>query len=415
MLEAVVNRLCEVGHRVTVLCADGGYASGTKSHPQDQDRANELAGVAVIRIGATKFGRGTFFGKLMDYASFYFGVGWKLISMSPRPDRVVALTTPPYLAVLARVFSKFRGGDHAHWIMDLYPDVMIAHGMLGAGRIPHRLLAWLTRFGFGGARCASVVTLGPDMAARVSEYMPADSLAKWVPLWSSEGPTSAPEDGGFRSEKQQDRDDQAGQELRKQRGWKANELVLMYSGNMGLGHRFGEFLEAARELSKPFVSSAGEPIVRFVFYGGGKRRVEIERFIREFPDALVELHDYVPREQLAAHLRSADIHLASLEPSWSGTMLPSKLQGIFAAARPVIYVGSSSSSTARWIEESGGGWVVEAGQVGSLLAAIEDASSSHARRVCGEIAKRFHDDHFNRSRNSRKLSVLLGKNRSGAD
>jgi len=36
---------------------------------------------------------------------------------------------------------------------------------------------------------------------------------------------------------------------------------------------------------------------------------------------------------------------------WNGTMVPSKLQGIFAAARPVLLVGSHASSIGRWIEE----------------------------------------------------------------
>ena len=36
--------------------------------------------------------------------------------------------------------------------------------------------------------------------------------------------------------------------LRHAFGWPADRLVLLYSGNMGLGHRFTEFLAAARTL-----------------------------------------------------------------------------------------------------------------------------------------------------------------------
>ena len=88
MLEAVAAALVEAGHRVTVLCAEGGYA-GTGSTPKSGAPETSVAGeprgrgVEVIRIGTTKFGRGTFVGKLADYASYYLGVAWKLLTLDP--------------------------------------------------------------------------------------------------------------------------------------------------------------------------------------------------------------------------------------------------------------------------------------------------------------------------------------------
>ncbi len=200
MLEAVVEQLVEQGHVVTVICAEGGYAGAARNiehrtsniehrsekfsrgatanagGPMDQPVESAKARPptanrqqpTVLRLCASRFGRGTFVGKLADYASYYFGVAWKLLVLHPRPDRIIALTTPPYLSVLARLISKLRGGDHAHWVMDLYPDVMLAHGMLAEGGWKHRLLTGMARWGLGGSRCAAIVTLGPDMAERVS-------------------------------------------------------------------------------------------------------------------------------------------------------------------------------------------------------------------------------------------------------
>ncbi len=203
MLQAVAEECARQGHQVTVICADGGYAGGggvvgsRLSVVSEDGEEEELSVVScslserklasaqaqpttdnrqpttpsptslrIHRLPATRFGRGTFVGKLLDYASYYVGVAWRLGTMNPRPDRIVALTTPPYLSVLARAVSKLRGADHAHWVMDLYPDVMVAHGMLAEGGWKHRLLAGIARWGFGGRRCAAVLTLGPDMAAR---------------------------------------------------------------------------------------------------------------------------------------------------------------------------------------------------------------------------------------------------------
>jgi hypothetical protein len=437
------------------------YSKSTRSihHPSPR----------ILRLGATRFGRGTFVGKLLDYASYYLGVAWSLMRMQPRPDRIVALTTPPYLSVLARVASRLRGGDHAHWVMDLYPDVMAAHGMLKERGPAYQVLAGLARWGFGGKRCVAVLTLGPDMAARIEhrtsnverrtskimaeEQAPGSSsasssiqhstfniqhhLISWVPLWSG-----AEERGAAAGV------ETAVRHLREERGWADDELVVMYSGNMGLGHRFGEILAVAGEggnvehrtsnvehrtsnvehrTSKimdedqaPDSSSASSSIqhstfniqysksTRFVFFGGGKRRGEIEDFMREHPGAAVELHDYAPAEILVEHLRSADVHLASLDAAWTGTMVPSKLQGIFAVGRPVVFIGSADSSIGRWVAESGGGWVVEPGDVEGLRRALEEARDPAPREARGAAAERFAARFFDKATNvARSAEVFL--------
>ena len=77
MLEAVAEELVRGGHRVTVICAAGGYAEeGGKSAGRPMQ--NAAGGPEVIRIGATGFGRKTFSGKLLDYLSFYLWVAWRL-------------------------------------------------------------------------------------------------------------------------------------------------------------------------------------------------------------------------------------------------------------------------------------------------------------------------------------------------
>ncbi len=378
MLAGVAETLAAAGHQVTVICSRGGYAGGGETvNPPPSS-------VRIVRVGAPAFGRRSFLGKLVDYAGYYLGVARRLETLTPKPDRIVALTTPPYLSMLARIVSRMRGGDHAHWVMDLYPDVMIAHGMLREGALPHRVLARLTRMGFGGKRCATVLCLGEDMRERLRSYVSEPTGIAVVPLWSSAGTDPLPEEVA---------------RLRASRGWAPGDLVLMYSGNMGLGHRFGEFLEAA---ARPPL-----PGVRFSFHGGGKRRAEIESAIRAHPAAAIELHDYAPGEQLAAHLASADVHLASLEPSWDGCMVPSKLQGIFAAGRPVIFVGSRSSSIGRWVEESGGGWVVRPGDIAALHEAIREASDPAERFRRGNAARAFADRHFQRERNLAKVSRIL--------
>jgi glycosyltransferase involved in cell wall biosynthesis len=204
----------------------------------------------------------------------------------------------------------------------------------------------------------------------------------------------------------------AARALRAARGWADDELVVMYSGNMGLGHRFGEILAAAKILKEESPTGRDANVLalpppRFVFFGNGKRRAEVEMFIRENPGCAVELHDYTPAENLANHLRSADVHLASLDAAWTGTMVPSKVQGIFAAGRPMIFIGCADSSIGRWVHESGGGWVVAPGDVGGLLAALAAAGDPAVRSAMGQAARSFANEHFDKATNIARIAAVL--------
>lgn len=411
MLEGVVEELARQGHEVTVICAEGGYAAPSKSEKGEVRSGsadpestidNPRSKIRVVRIRALRFGRGTFAGKLFDYLSYYLGLAWSLLWLRPGPDRIVALTTPPYLSVLARLFSKLKGGDHAHWVMDLYPDVMMAHGMLHEGGMPCRLLNFFASWGFGGSRCAAVVTLGPDMAERVGAHVGAGPKVEWVPLWGSAGksaPASVLLDGD------EEKISQGWRLLREKRGWSDDELVVMYSGNMGLGHRFGEVCEAAKLLDA--AEGTGRQKTRFVFFGDGKRKGELANFSGKHPELAFELHDYAPADSLNEHLKSADIHLVSLDGQWTGTMVPSKLQGIFEVGRPVIFVGSRKSSIGMWILESGGGWVVEPEDVRGLAAAVNEAMDTELRRQRGDAAAAFAAVRFSKQSNAASLANLF--------
>jgi glycosyltransferase involved in cell wall biosynthesis len=333
--------------------------------------------------------------------------------MRPRPDRIVALTTPPYLSIVARLVSKFRGADHAHWVMDLYPDVMVAHGMLKERSLLRRFLAALARWGFGGKRCAAMVTLGPDMAQAVDAYLPAEQKSAWVPLWATGGrPSIGGGQDGLGGE------DQKVEALRRNRGWREDDTVFLYSGNMGLGHRFGEFLEVVRIAGNGRISvggGEGNSKLRFVFSGRGKRRGEIEAFLAdrnsEGGEAIgsfsVELMDYVPAEDLIPHLLSGDVHLASMEPSWDGTMVPSKLQGSFSVGRPVLFVGSRTCSIGKWILDSGGGWVVAPHDLSGLQAAVLEGCDVAERTRRGALAVQFAREHFDVELNAARVAGLL--------
>jgi glycosyltransferase involved in cell wall biosynthesis len=208
----------------------------------------------------------------------------------------------------------------------------------------------------------------------------------WIPLWGDESLEPWP--------------DGQTPPLRAQRGWGPEETVLLYSGNMGLGHRFDDFLAAAVRL-------ANVPELRWVFAGNGRRAGEIDCWIRDHHGHRVERMGPVPSGSLREHLASGDVHLVSLEPAWEGSILPSKLQAAFAAGRPVIFAGPGACSMARWVRESGGGWTVEPGDVDGLQAAVREAMDPSIRRSRGMAARRYAVREFDRERNVARICDMF--------
>jgi putative colanic acid biosynthesis glycosyltransferase WcaI len=321
-------------------------------------------------------------GKALDYASYTARLALASRSL-PRPDVIVVLTTPPYLGLLASVLPSWRDVSLVEWVMDVYPDVLAAHGLLRREGIVDRVLTSLARRQL--RRAAAVIALGPFMARVLEPRLAEPRRVTWVPLWGEGAPGPAPPA------------DSAA--VRRTRGWPDGETVLLYSGNMGRAHRISEFLEAAGRL--------GPDGPRWAFVGGGFRRAEVEAFTRDRPGARVELLPYEPRERLRGSLSAADVHLASLSPGWQGLVVPSKVQAAFAVARPVIFLGPRDNEGSSWVEESGGGWVVAEGDVSGLLAAVDQARDPAERTRRGQAGLAFARERFDPSRNTERIARIV--------
>jgi len=375
-LHEVATELVGRGHEVRAVCSRKAYGTG-----EDLGPGQVLDGVDIRRVRGAPVGGMSLPGRAAQHLAYFAQAAAHAAFRSPAPDLVLAATSPPFLGLAAALAGRWRGTAHAEWTMDVYPDVLQAHWRTGDHGWADRLLEAVARFQLEGAEL--VLTLGTCMAGRVARYVSDRSRVKTVPLWSA-----VDADDGDRTS-----------EWRARRGWREEDLVFLYSGNMGRGHRFGEFLEAARKLGP------GGPVWAFV--GDGPRRVEVERFHDAHADARVELLPYVASGDVGASLGAADVHLVSLSKGWEGLIVPSKLQSAFSIGRPVIFVGPGENDAAGWIRESGGGWIVEEGDVEGLLRAVQECGSPTERARRGWAAQDYARIHFDGKRNRERVADLL--------
>lgn len=261
-----------------------------------------------------------------------------------------------------------------NWLQDVFPEVAVALNV----RVLRGSLGTLAR----SLRDASLrsamanVVLGERMAERILERGVVANSIKVIPNWA-DGDAIAP----LVSENNP---------LREQ--WDlTNKFVVMYSGNMGRAHELGPIVEAAEALRH-------EASLVFLLVGDGAGRASLEREVaaKKLPNVL--FRPYQPRDQLRYSLTLGDVHLAALKPELEGLIVPSKAYGIFAAGRPMIFMGANDGELGRLLLEFDCGEVVPSGDGRALASSILRMMGNRERTsAMGLRARELFDRRFSKA------------------
>ena len=352
----LARALVAAGHQVTVVASRSVYGTTGAALPTRETED----GVEIRRVGLSLFGKKSLIGRIADFGLFYVLASVRMLTL-PRHDVVICLTTPPFIGLAGWLTTRLRGGRLVSWLMDLYPEVAVAGGVMKANGPAHRLFGAINRFIL--AKSARVVVLGRCMQGRIRALGVAEDKIALIGPWAAE--ETAP----------------AG------RAAAGARLTAMYSGNLGLAHDTTAFKQAMLRLK----DDAG---IRFVFSGGGKKRRELEAFAQAHGLTHVSFLPYLPRQQLAEQLAKADVHLISQSPAFTGLVVPSKLYGVLAAQRPAAVVAPEETEIALVVRESGCGEVFAPDEAGGNALAdwlVRLAENPDRLRELGAAAGRAHE------------------------
>jgi colanic acid biosynthesis glycosyl transferase WcaI len=367
----LLTDLCEdlvgFGDRVTVIASRGRYLGGGKLAARER-----IHGVDVVRPWATSFGKRSTLHRMSDYLSFWVTAIGDAARVAA-PDAILALTTPPMIAAGAALVAAARRIPLVTWVQDVYPDVAVAFGVLPPRHPAVSVLAGVQRLTHGASR--RIVALSAGMADRLRSQGAAPERIRVVPNWA-DGRLLQPLDP-------------AANPFRAEHGLEGR-FVVMYSGNLGVGHEFATLVGAARLLQH----RCPEAIVLFV--GDGARRAEAEQLAGGCSN--VRFLPYQPRERLRESLAAADLHVITLREGLEGLLVPSKLYGVLAVGRPVAFVGPRACEVARVVTKHGIGGVVRPGDFDGLACMLEQAARSpDACRERGAAARRVFLDAYDRT------------------
>ncbi len=256
-------------------------------------------------------------------------------------DAILIGSNPPFaplLSIPARIMH--RGAKIVHWCFDVYPDAIEADRLSTA----LKPLAWISRKAMEMAygRFDTIVDLGPCMRSRMRAG-PDTKRATLEPWAFAEPAEFVPVNMG-----------------KKRNSFGTDGLVVLYSGTMGRAHEHRNLLGLARECRKRGVAA------KFVFACRDGRDGVLKRDLRA-EDTNISVTEFVPEDRLKDHLCSADVHMMSLKPAWTGISVPSKFFGSLATGRPIIYDGLLASDIGCTIAREQVGMVLDSGSLNHVV------------------------------------------------
>ena len=328
-------------------------------------------GVTILRVHSTTYDRTQLSRRAANYFTYVFGAVRKALA-SPRPDVVVCMTDPPFIATAAQVVAGRFRVPLVVICQDVFPEIAVK-----LGRLRNPMVVGLLRVLIASSlRSADrVVVIGATMSRRIEEKGVDPARIRVIPNWGdAERITPQPRDNSWAREH-----------------GLAGRFVVMHSGNVGHAQDLDTLIRAAallRDLDD----------LRIVIVGIGARHAELSALAELFEVDAVTFLPYQPREALPESLASADVHFVGLARGLAGYIVPSRIWGVLSAGRPVLAAADEESETVALVRETGCGVTVPPGDALRLAEAIRACHDGrHDLEAMGRRARAYAEARGDRS------------------
>ncbi len=335
------------GHAVRVVTAPPYYPAWAVSagYSASTWRTERWQGVQVLRCPLWVPRQPGGIKRLLHLASFALSsLPVLLRQVFWRPDVVWVVEPALFCAPTALAVARLCGAKAWLHVQDFEVDAAFDLGLLRG--------AWLRRVVTGAERW---LMRGFDVVSTISQRMHQRLLDKgvdaakarlavnWVDLAAfaagAHGLPRYARNDGYRAEL----------------GIAPDAVVALYSGNMGGKQGLEILAEIASNMAAAPVQQAqaatDSVAVDFVFCGDGVGRADLVRRCKGLPN--VRFLDLQPTERLPDLLAMADIHLLPQRADAADLVMPSKLTGMLASARPVVATAHEGTELATVVQNCG--------------------------------------------------------------
>jgi glycosyltransferase involved in cell wall biosynthesis len=374
---------------LTELCealaedADVTVVTGVLRGHEDEPRQVVHNGVEIVRVPSTSFERSKLFARAANYATYLSHALVRAVR-GQRPDIVLCMTDPPVIADIALLVARRYRAPLVVISQDVFPEIAVELKRLEnpvAVRVLRSLVSLYLR------RADRIVAIGDTMKRRLEEKGAPPERIRVIPNWVDTARLMP-----------QDRANRWAQGGRLQ-----EKFVVMHSGNVGHAQDLDSLIRAAT-----FVRDLDDLAILVI--GSGARHNELVSLAELLEVDQVHFLYYQSRGVLPQSLSAADVHVVGLAPGLAGYVVPSRLYGILAVARPVIVAADADSETAQVVQRIGCGIVVPPGRPELLARAIRDAHDGRYDLVeMGLRGREWVEREADRSVAVRRYRDLLGE------
>lgn len=256
-----------------------------------------------------------------------------------RPDVILTIEPPLFTAPAALITARISSAKSILHIQDYEVDAAFDLGLLRGGLLKKLVISFegylLNQF---------------DLVSTISNRMVERALNKGLlaekiylfPNWADAANTNQ---GTLPTKETLV---QATSAYRTKLEIPQDAVIALYSGNMGAK----QGLEILGEVAKKFQErDQSLPPVYFVFCGQGVSRKALEAQCQNLKFVL--FLDLQPAEHLSEFLAMADIHLLPQRADAADLVMPSKLTGMLASARPVLACANTGTEIANIVQHCG--------------------------------------------------------------
>jgi glycosyltransferase involved in cell wall biosynthesis len=330
-------------YAVNVICGQPNYVRHTLHAP----RCDVQNDVTIYRCPATPFNNQNIFIKSLNMLTISMTIFFKTWCLIRRDDLVFFSNLPPIAPFFITLACKIRKSKSILRIDDIYPDTLVAAGVLKQNNILIYLLN--TLFGCLYRNLDAIYVLGRDALQMISERVPhGETVVEWIPnsadlehIYPIE-PNSNPLLGKLHLH---------------------SKFVIKYAGHMGRTHGIETLLQAAEKLKDI-------DDIHFLFIGSGPKKKWLVDTVKKQGLTNITILPYLPANERSISMTACNVGIISMRPGMFGVSVPGRIYDLLAAGKPVIVLAEKDSEIGQIVQEEDIGWVVPPDNPDKLVSII---------------------------------------------
>lgn len=319
----------------------------------------------------------TFAKRIVHLLDFTFGSIPNLFKVK-KCDLVIAIVPFTTSIVLGLILAKLRGAKLWVHIQDFEFDAARESGLAGGGGLSGKVFGALMKIEaclLGRADIASTISYSMIEKLKTKTKVPNYFFPNWIdpddinPATSSQHPFL-----------------------------QSDKFKILYSGNIGAKQDWEFFYKIAGH----FKDNAN---IEFIVVGDGATKAELVLATSHLSNVIH--HQPIAFADLSSLLCSADLHILFQKNNVVDTVMPSKILGMMASAKPSIVTGNLASETAKLFAESKGGYFFDSEDFAAVVEHIHALSANpNLATDMGASAREYIISRFSKEK---VLGKLVGK------